>query len=203
MVLGLGALFALTWRYWATLPAAALVRDDAPFGAVDAIIPLMGDRTGQRADRVFDLWRAGVAPRIVIVPEEPQPFGYLGLERTGDESHALLLETKGVPAEAIARVPKCIATSTRDEALCIRAWVETTAPSVRRVVIVTSWYHSRRAAWLFERALTPIGVEVAVAAAASPQSRPEGWWTEEASFLAVYTEYLKWCYWLVRVAMDD
>lgn len=190
--------FAVTWRYWLTLPAAILVQDDAPFGAVDAIVPLMGDRSGQRADRVMDLWNAAVAPRVVIVPEEPQPFSFMGLEPTGDAVHATLLKARGIPSEAIVLVPECIAASTRDEAMCLRAWIETAAPAVRHVVIVTSWYHTKRARWLFRRVLEPIGVHVAVAAAASPRSRPESWWSEESSLIAVYNEYLKWSYWLVR-----
>jgi len=87
-----------------------------------------------RAERAAELFKQGAAPGILVT-------GY------GDcESNVELLEKNGVPASAITLEPKALTTLEN---------AEFSIPLLRkmgahRVILVTSWFHSRRALACFE-----------------------------------------------------
>jgi uncharacterized SAM-binding protein YcdF (DUF218 family) len=99
----------------------------------DAIV-VLGGGLYARPERAAQLFGEGAAPKIVI-------------SGTGDtEQNAQTLEKNGVPADAIAMEGR--STSTLENA-------KFSVPLLRqmgahRVIIVTSWYHSRRALACFE-----------------------------------------------------
>jgi uncharacterized SAM-binding protein YcdF (DUF218 family) len=104
-------------------------------GAVhaDAIVVLGGGRD-ERPQRAAKLFKQGEAPRILV-----SGFGDC-------EANVRLLEKNGVPANVITREGD--STSTFENA-------KFSIPLLRqmgahRVIIVTSWYHSRRALTCFE-----------------------------------------------------
>lgn len=84
------------------------------------------------------------------------------------------LAAEGVaPRRLVALRP--LADNTRGEAEAVSAYVRT--HGIRRVVAVTSVYHTRRTAWLFRRALpdeVAVGVESSVAFS---RHRPWAWWS--------------------------
>ncbi len=98
----------------------------------DAII-VLGGGPEDRPQRAAELYHQGAAPTIIV-------------SGTGDgEIYVRELTTLGVPASAILREP--ISTSTLQNALY-------TVPLLRRLhassaIVVTSWYHSRRAVACF------------------------------------------------------
>jgi uncharacterized SAM-binding protein YcdF (DUF218 family) len=108
-------------------PHQVLVIDSGKTQA-DAIV-LLGGGSGERPTRAAELFRAGVAPKIIV-------------SGAGDAGgNRLLLMNRGVPAGAIKLEPD--STTTRENA-------EFSIPLLRaigakRIIIVTSWYHSRRA----------------------------------------------------------
>jgi uncharacterized SAM-binding protein YcdF (DUF218 family) len=115
----------------------SLTVDSGPVHA-DAIVVLGGDgdKGAYRPRRAADLFREGVAPKILV-------------SGNGDcDLNASLLETLGVPAAAITREDRSKNTFQN---------AQFATPSLRqmdvhRVIIVTSWYHSRRALACFEQA---------------------------------------------------
>jgi len=137
--------FTLFWRLAlavaflvATLAAAAflfpqqvLTIDDGQVKA-DALVVLGGE--DGRAEHAAELYHQGAAPAIVVT-------GY------GDcLSNIETLERRGVPSSAIIAEPAALTTlenATKSVPL-LRAL------RAHRVIIVTSWYHSRRALACFE-----------------------------------------------------
>jgi uncharacterized SAM-binding protein YcdF (DUF218 family) len=107
-------------------PQQALTVDSGEVNA-DVIIVLGGG--GGRAERGAELYRQGAALRVLVT-------GY------GDcESNIKTLENLGVPESAITPEPAALSTlenATRSTPLM-------RAMRVHRALIVTSWYHSRRA----------------------------------------------------------
>jgi len=143
-----------------------LVVDDSP-RASDAIVVLGDDNyDGDRASRAAELLKAGWAPHVVASGRYLRPYASIAeLERRD-------LMDRGVPATAI--IPYAHrATDTRDECAAIgqlaaaRAW--------KRVLLVTSNYHTRRAEYICSR-LLPQGVELHVLAAADSEYSPDDWW---------------------------
>ena len=99
----------------------------------DALVVLGGD-WGDRAARAAELFRQGVAPRVIV-------------SGAGDCTFNLqVLTNAGVPASAIQLESR--SKTTRENAEFSISLLR--ADGVRRAIIVTSWYHSRRALACFE-----------------------------------------------------
>ena len=94
----------------------------------DALV-VFGGGLGERATRAAELFRQGVAPKIIV-------------SGTSDCTINLeFLTNAGVPASAIQLESR--SKTTRENAEFSVSLLR--AAGVRRVIIVTSWYHSRRA----------------------------------------------------------
>jgi uncharacterized SAM-binding protein YcdF (DUF218 family) len=132
-----------------------VVADPLPASA-DAIVVLAGsirDRTLEAAA----LYRDGIAPRVVVT-RETLPPGTTALAASGvalPEGDALTrtaLVGLGVPPRAIVTLRRR-AQSTASEARTIARWA--CAHAVRRLVVVTSPAHTRRARAILARTLGP------------------------------------------------
>src|SRR5262249_61271254 len=120
----------------------------------EAIVVLAGS-IPDRALEAADLYRSGLAP-LVVVTRERLPRGEASLLARGvhlPESDALTLEALeglGVPRTAV-RVLRRRTGSTESEAATIARWA--CERHLRRIVVVTSRYHTRRARLILRRSL--------------------------------------------------
>jgi uncharacterized SAM-binding protein YcdF (DUF218 family) len=113
-------------------PQESLTIDSGEVKA-DAIV-VLGGGLAARPERAAELFKQGAAPKVVV-------------SGVGDnDAYALVLMQHGVPQDAIVREGK--SASTRENALfSIPLFRQMGA---HRVIIVTSWYHSRRALYCFK-----------------------------------------------------
>jgi uncharacterized SAM-binding protein YcdF (DUF218 family) len=118
---------ALAWLF----PQQVLTVDSGPVKA-DVLVVLGG--TPDRAARAAELFKEGEAPKILV-----SGFG-------DDVSNEHLLERSGVPATAITLEGKSRTTQQNAE-MSIALLRQMGA---KRVIIVTTWYHSRRGLMCFE-----------------------------------------------------
>ncbi len=139
--------------------------------AADVLVVLGGGSNAERARYAVELYKAGAAPRILC-------------SGRGDcEANASLLRRAGVPAAVILRDNQ--SRTTRENAqLSIPLLRQLGA---RRVIIVTTWYHSRRA-WLCFRHYAPDLVFYSRPAYAG---YPASAWQPQAIRGHVKAEYLK------------
>ena len=124
----LAALAAFAWFF----PQQVLTVDSGPVKA-DAMV-VLGGGLRERPERAAELFKQGAAQKILVA-------GFGDCKANGQ-----LLEKSGVPETAIVLESK--SRTTRENA-------EFSIPLLRslgahRVIIVTSWYHSRRALACFE-----------------------------------------------------
>jgi uncharacterized SAM-binding protein YcdF (DUF218 family) len=122
VVLGL-----IAWFY----PEKFLTVDSGPVPA-DVIIVMGGGH--DRAVRAAQLFKQNAAPRIIITGEGD------------DEINRRLLIDNGVPARVIEVENK--STTTRENAMFTGKLLA--AEKVRTAILVTSWYHARRAEKTFD-----------------------------------------------------
>jgi uncharacterized SAM-binding protein YcdF (DUF218 family) len=154
------------------------VRGDSPAHA-DAILVLGGDNmSGDSARRASDLYRAGWAP--VVVPSGRYLRPYFSVAELMERD----LEHDGVPAKAIVAFPNH-ATGTVDEAAALRGLCR--SQGWRRVLVVTSSYHTRRARYIFRRLFRP-GIEVRVIVAPDQEYDPAAWWRSRQSVKFFFLE---------------
>jgi uncharacterized SAM-binding protein YcdF (DUF218 family) len=161
-------------------PQDLLTVDSGPVSG-DVLVVLGGGNT-ERPLRAAELYKAGVAPKILCS----------GL---GDcESNRALLRRAGVPAAAILREDQSHNTSenARFSIPILRRL------GAKRVIIVTSWYHSRRA-WHCFRHYAP---DLIVYSRPSYAGCPASAWQPQPVRGHVRSEYLKLLGYLVRYGVS-
>jgi len=126
----LGTAVGLIGYYY---PEKFLCVDSGPGVSADVIV-ILGGGLNERPVRAAQLFKDHVAPRILIT-------GY-----GDDEINRQILLRAGVPASAIEVEGKSKTTSENARFTLERLKAE----HVRSVILVTSWYHARRAQKTFE-----------------------------------------------------
>jgi uncharacterized SAM-binding protein YcdF (DUF218 family) len=165
-------------------PARWLVVHDPP-GAADVALVMAGDPGYERTRTAARLWKEGQVSLVIVTGGQPSP----GDSATSMRETAVSL---GVPRSRI-RLEE-VSSSTREAMLAVRPLLESL--DVRRIAVVSSPYHQRRAVWAARRALK--GVEIVSRPADPSYWAPEGWWRDSRSRRIVLGEYLKLAYYILR-----
>jgi len=157
------------------LPQKILCVESGNVGGEALVV--LGGGSYERPERAAELFRAHAAPRIVVTGE-------------GDcETNRRLLQQAGVPPSAIILEPK--ARTTRENALDTIPILR--EKGVRDVILVTSWYHSRRALRCFRHYAPDIKFYSRPAYFAFPRSE----WRQQGMYRYIRAEYAKLIgYWL-------
>jgi uncharacterized SAM-binding protein YcdF (DUF218 family) len=140
---------------------------DEPAAQSDALIVLGDDNYA--ADRAFQaagLYREGVAPVVVASGRMLRQNVSIADVMEHD------LESFGVPAKSIVKLTHK-AQNTREEAAEVARLIQ--ARGWKRVLVVTSNYHARRARFIYERIL-PESVSLRVSGARDSEFDPSRWW---------------------------
>jgi uncharacterized SAM-binding protein YcdF (DUF218 family) len=165
---------------------------DAPQKA-DAIVVLAGDYS-----RPFEgarLYREGYAPKVYLSEAVREPSVLL-LDREGiiyarnDDLIRQIALQKGVPPDAAIWLARDM-TSTASEAEATRALVKNGA---KKLLIVTSPYHTRRTGIIFRHALPDADIRII---ASRYEEFPEDWWHSQRAAINVLLEIAKLGYYWV------
>jgi uncharacterized SAM-binding protein YcdF (DUF218 family) len=133
----------------------------------DAIVMLGDDNyNGDRAARAAELFKAGWAPRVIASGRYLRPYASIA------ELEAHDLSDRGVPQSAIVRFAHQ-ATDTRDECADIGQLIS--QHGWKRILLVTSSYHTRRSRYICERVL-PAGTVLRMGSARDSDYDPDNWW---------------------------
>jgi uncharacterized SAM-binding protein YcdF (DUF218 family) len=175
LALAAALLLALAVTAALLFPQQVLVIDNGRIQA-DAIV-LLGGGSGERPTRAAELFRAGAAPRILV-------------SGAGDSGgNRLLLMNRGVPSGAIELEPN--SKTTKENAQFSIPLLR--AEGAKRVVVVTSWYHSRRALQCFRHYAS----DIQFYSSPSYFGFPRADWSRENLRRRIRAEYIKTLgYWL-------
>lgn len=142
------------------------VVNEAPLDS-DAIIILGDDNyQGDRAARAAQLFKSHFAPRVIASGPYLRPYASIPQLEARD------LASDGVPENAIVPFAHH-ADNTREEAMALSPFLA--AHGWKRILLVTSNYHTRRSEYIFERTL-PAGTVLRVVAAPDFEYDPNHWW---------------------------
>ncbi len=163
-----------------TLAGEALVEDDGAAKA-DAIVVLGGDGFGTRILRAGELAKSGYAPRVLV----SGPANLLGNDADATIVYA---GRKGYPASLFEAVPlPADVSSTRAEVRYVGRMLR--EQGVTSIDLVTSNYHTRRAAWLWRKE-NP-GIRVNAVPAPDPYFSPEAWFKNREGQKTFLLEWAK------------
>ena len=178
---------ALAHPMYLPLVGEFLISEEAPRQA-DAILVLAGgSETGGRLQRAVELMNQGFAPRLILSGVDiAWRTNYADINR----AHAKAL---GVPDEQLL-VVRHDAHSTLDEAKAVLAALKPN--EIKRLIVVTSDFHTRRAALIYRRLTKSLGIETSIVAARDFNFDPHHWWTRPRDRKMVLEEYprLFWYY---------
>jgi uncharacterized SAM-binding protein YcdF (DUF218 family) len=182
LVVAAGVTFVvLTHSLWMGWMGTLLVRADEPFRA-DVVVALAGDPYGHRILKAAELVKNGFAPKVLV----SGPLGFYDLHES--DLAIPFIVRRGYPAQWFIPVPHD-AHSTDEEAHAFLPELEKL--HARRVIVVTSDYHTRRAYRILQ-ADWP-GIEMRMVAAPDEFFTARGWWhTREGrkTFLLEWTKTL-------------
>lgn len=170
----------LTWDPLLRALPRLLVAREAPCAA-DAIVVLAGDHHAGRVDHAATLFAQGYLPRGPFLVSGGPLYGDLAWA----EVMAARAQARGVPAERIVR--QATSTTTVEDAERSLALLAERDPPVKTVLLVTSAWHSARAARIF-RDRAPTGMRIVSCPAADP---PAEWWRDADLTRSLATEVLK------------
>lgn len=170
---------ALSYSLWLPALGAYLVLATTPEPA-DAIIVLAGDFAGKRIETGGDLVRRKFAPYALV----SGPYTIYGQ----NEANLAIdyAANQGYPRDLFRPIYHH-SDSTRDEALAFRPYL--LQNNLRKVLIVTSDFHTRRAGAIFRRTIPE--VQFRMIAASTPGLEPAAWWKTRPARKLFFQEWVK------------
>jgi uncharacterized SAM-binding protein YcdF (DUF218 family) len=153
---------------------------------------LAGARTERWLEGV-ELYREGWAPKILLSPGRADPAEE-ELRRRGVvlPADVELIRTAvlqlGVPADAVIAPRGGVDNTAQEAAMAKRLALEA---GWRRIIVVTSKYHARRARFAFAREFRGTSIVTSLRASRYDRSTPERWWRHRADIRSVTSELEK------------
>jgi len=148
----------------------------------EAIVVLAGGGP-ERLCYGMELYKRGLAPALWYTGDKP-------LETRSDfmdSEQALNFASRyGVQKEKIELLPS---TSTFEDGKSIAALVN--ERKIKSVIVVTSWYHTRRAANVIKHSIADTNISVYVSSSTNLPFTPDNWWRDEEGLVAVVNEMIK------------
>lgn len=178
ILLALAASLAFGWKAYLSSLGGFLV-DSQPPQMADLIVVLGGDFWGPRVLKGAGLARQGYAPLVLF-------SGALYRGRPEGEFAVSYLVQLGYSPTLFAVFPQA-ADSTIAEAVALRG--ELARRHVKRAIIVTSNYHSRRAAIVLH--LFCPGIDFISIPAFDSHYHPQLWWKDPSSRQIFFSEWTK------------
>jgi uncharacterized SAM-binding protein YcdF (DUF218 family) len=164
--------------------SCALVHEDSLTKA-EAIVVLVGSRTGNRVKEAARLYHEGFAGKLVFSGFEVYP-----------ETHSSALmktyaQKLGVPENNIITKNTDVEVSTRGESVANLKLLE--EHQIKSFILVTSSFHTRRAQLIYERSISLLGYDIKfrVSPAKDPLVPIDSWWNLRTGLKSILYEYIK------------
>ena len=181
-LIAVGGVAFLGRSLWLPWFGHALVRDEGP-GKAEIAVVLAGDQSGHRIAKGAEMVRQGYVPAVLV--SGPALYGI----HECDLAIALAVR-QGYPAGWFIPFPNSTL-STQQEARAILE--ELRRRSIHSFLLVTSDYHTARAARIYRAAERAMGggPDMRVVAAADPYFHERSWWSTRESLKTVFFEWSK------------
>lgn len=176
-------LAGLSSPFWSPFLGTLLVRGNDPVKS-DAVVVLAGDGWGLRVEKGGELVRDGWAPVAIV----SGPIHYYG--RAEAELAVDWAVKKGYPRKLFLPMPvPC--SSTEDEAIGMAEAIRRQRPEVKRILLVTSNYHTARSNRIWQKVAGRYFEIHTVAAPDRDVVDPARWWANREGRKKIFFEWIK------------
>jgi uncharacterized SAM-binding protein YcdF (DUF218 family) len=183
-----------------------LIREPLLFGAANlwivsdpvsraTAIVVLGGGLETRPFVAAELWRRGLADKILISQGPEERAASVGSIPSHSELNREILLKLGVPAGAIETFG-AVSKNTRGEAVGLREWTEQNGASA--FIIPTEIFPARRVRWIFHREFFGRAVKIEVPSFEPPDFTRRDWWKTEHGVVAFQNEVLKYIYYRLK-----
>ena len=189
--LGAGVLLGIAALFLCFLGAGHFLDAPAqPPVKADLMLALGGDN-GARADRVLELYRKGLAPKVLLTGPEG---GHSKTRATYLNWRARYLIDEGVPERAILY-----------DRRAVNSWEEAVNTlnlmremKLDRVLVVSDPPHLRRLSWVWAKVFAGSGKTYTLVASEMEDWDAARWWRTSPNAQFVFAEYIKLGYYLIQ-----
>jgi uncharacterized SAM-binding protein YcdF (DUF218 family) len=188
----LAVLLALVWIAREPLLAGAAMAwmETDELHEADAIV-VLGGGLDTRPFVAAELYKRGLASRILIASPRLTASEKLGIFARHVDANRAVLAKLGVPAEAVSLIGNDLA-NTYEEARALRRWAAATG--AKHVIVPTEIFQTRRTRWVIGRELASVGARVSVHAITPRDFDGSNWWRHEPGIINFQNEVLKYAY---------
>jgi uncharacterized SAM-binding protein YcdF (DUF218 family) len=165
-----------------------------PVSRANAIV-VLGGGLETRPFAAAELWRRGLADKILVSQGLEERAVSIGASLPNSELNRGVLLKLGVPASVIETFGTT-SKNTRDEAVALREWADRNAASV--FIIPSEIFNARRVRWIFRREFSDTAVKIEVPSFESPDYTRRDWWKTEQGLIAFQNEFLKYIYYRLK-----
>jgi uncharacterized SAM-binding protein YcdF (DUF218 family) len=160
----------------------------------DAIV-VLGGGLETRPFAAADLYKKGMARRILLSAVKPSPAEKLDIVPSHIELNRAVLLKLGVPPEVIVSFGTDVS-STYEEARALAEW--TNRNGIKSIIVPTEIFSSRRVRWILVKELSGLDVRVEVQALPPLEYDVDNWWRHEAGVIGFQNEVIKYLYYRVK-----
>jgi uncharacterized SAM-binding protein YcdF (DUF218 family) len=176
------------------LGAASLWIVSDPVSRATAIV-VLGGGLETRPFVAAELWRRGLADKILISQGPEERAASVGSIPSHSELNRAILLKLGVPAGAI-KTFAVASKNTRGEAVALREWTEQNGASA--FIIPSEIFPARRVRWIFRHEFFGMAVSIEVPSIEPPDYTRRDWWKTEHGLVAFQNEVLKYIYYRLK-----
>lgn len=163
--------------------------DNATSG-MEATIVILSGNWKTRIPKALELYAAGYGTRLLLTTERSWNFKINLIEMTQEQTAKKIAKILGIQTKfESVRSLKGGATSTFDEAYDLLAFCN--KENLRHIIIVTDFYHTRRALFAFKKVFKGTNIKVEVSAAPNEVFNEENWWFSDRGISVYILEPIK------------
>ncbi|MGA3311186.1 MAG: YdcF family protein [Xanthobacteraceae bacterium] len=164
------------------------------FEPADAIA-VLGGGVDLRPFLAADLYKKGLANKILVANVKLSPIEKLGIVPPHTDLNRHVLLKLGVPEEAIIGFGSDVS-STFEESRALAVWAKETG--ARTIIVPTEIFSTRRQRWILNHELTAVGAHVIIDAHKPLEYDVDNWWQHEEGLIDFQNEVIKYIYYRLK-----
>jgi len=131
------------------------------------------------------------ATRLVVARSRDEELQHIGILPNEGLLTRTVLTSYGIDSNRVTVLPEPQVANTFEEVQRLVAFTKAQNPTPTQLFILTSWSHSRRAAWTAEHIADEAGIKICMVPLTEGENSPIGWWHTDRGTLDVFSEYVK------------